>query len=161
MTNNTKSMTPNQLLEDYDYAVIRFGYDNKPLVADLFVLESSAIECALGMNTCMDDPDREYSVVHIEKGVEYGGTLEVMTDTSNATKALQMICGYIESECEKLRDRHTGESYALMTDFDHYRYEMDREAYFTMSSIYALISGATLTEFGGMMPSFPIPDYDH
>ena len=163
----TTAMTPDKLLEGYDYAVVRDGYADQPYVSNLFGNKESATVHAATLNEYADvDAFGEYSVVRIEHDRDRDrelleGDCEMFQSRSERlSTAMVMICDDIKSECKKLRDRHDGESYHDMSKFDDYRYNMDCEAHSTMSAVYALISGATLAEYGGMMPSFPIPDYD-
>ena len=156
-----KTMTPDELLKDANYAVVS-TYGDTPRTPITFIHENEArahVDRMEGYGV------NHYEVVEIDHDHAALTLLESDCDmyqsrSERLSTAMEMICDYIERECGKLSDRHANDSYGDMTDLDHYRYEMDREAHSTMSAIYALISGATLGEHGGMMGSFPIPDFD-
>ena len=155
-----KSMTPEELLNGASY-VVMCGDGNDRFIPGVFAEKSEADAHAGRMNSYGHS---HYSVVEIDRTTDDGtapATLEdARADAERLNHALWALDRYVERECEKLRNRHEHDSYYSMTSADRYRYECDREAYATMSTIYALISGATLGEYGGMMQSFPLPDYD-
>ena len=130
-----------------------------------FAREDDAIEHADRMNGYGLS---RYEVVEIDRTDKDDDALALLkgdcdmyqSRSERLSTAMEMICDYIEDTCYKLSTSHVDDSYGSMNNLAHYRYEMDREAYSTMSTIYSLISGATLGEYGGMVPSFPIPDYD-
>lgn len=158
---DTKTITPDELLKDANYAVVS-TFGDMPKTPITFI---NAAEARAHVDRMESYGVNHYEVVEIDHDHSartlLEGDCEMFQSRSNRlSTAMEMVCNYIESECKKLRDRHEDESYPDMSKFDDYRYDMDREAYATMSTIYALISGATLGEYGGMTPSFPIPDYD-